>query len=72
MKIEELLKAAADLRDQGKAAAAEVKEASPHLVNAIGALHTAVVNLEGHLAAEKAKAKPAPASTPVTVAPKAP
>jgi hypothetical protein len=57
MKIEELLKAAAELREQTKQAIAETKEAAPHLVNAAGALHTAALNLEGHIAAAKAKAE---------------
>lgn len=64
MKIEELLKQAAALRDGAKAIVAEAKDEVPHLVNAAGALHTAVTNLEGHLAAaaQKAKAKTEPSA----------
>ncbi len=57
MKIDELIKSAAQLREDVKTAAAELKVASPHLLNAAGALHTAVTNLEGHAAASKADAE---------------
>ena len=51
MKIEDIIKQGAALRDAVKNLVAEAEAEAPHLVNAAGALHTAVVNLEGYVAA---------------------
>jgi hypothetical protein len=55
--IEKLIEEVAGHRDQVKNLITESKTDVPHLGNAAGALHTALRNLEGHLAAEKAKAE---------------
>jgi hypothetical protein len=62
MKIEEIIRQSAELRDAVKSLVSESKAAAPHLCNAAGALHTAITNLEGHMAAEKAR--PAKPQTP--------
>ena len=57
MKTEDIIKQAASLRDATKKIIEETEgETSAHLVNAAGAFHSAVTNLEGHVAAQKAAA----------------
>ena len=53
MKIEDMIKQAAQLRDDVQNAIEEIEGAAPHLCNAAGALQTAIRNLEGHLAASQ-------------------
>ena len=48
--IKKLISDVAALRDRVKTIVAEAKDEVPHLINAAGALHTAVTNLEGQLA----------------------
>jgi hypothetical protein len=50
MKLDEIVKAAAQLRDHVQAAIEEIEGETPQLCNAAGHLAQAVTNLEGHLA----------------------
>jgi len=49
MKLDEIIKSAAQLRDHVQAALEETEGQTPHLCNAAGHLSQAVTNLEGHL-----------------------
>lgn len=56
MDLKKLIADAAALRDDVKNLVAESEAEVPHLVNAAGALHAAVVNLEGQVAKDAAAA----------------
>jgi hypothetical protein len=64
MKLDEIIKSAAQLRDHVQAAIEEFEGEAPHLCNAAGHLSQAVTNLEGQIAAEAAQAKAAAEATP--------